>query len=188
MIAGDRCIDVDDQLSKPERSTHLAACLVVALSLLLTATGPAWAGFDDGMAAAKRRNYQAAYEIWLPLAERGDRRAQYNLGVLYGRGLGVPQNFAAAAKWYLAAAEQGHTNAVANLGHAYEQGRGVARDFGKAAKWYRRAAEHGDIAARANLGTLYANGLGVEQDDVQAHMFSISRTRGSKVVKHAGGS
>ena len=54
MIAGDRCIDVDDQLSKPERSTHLAACLVVALSLLLTATGPAWAGFDDGMAAAKR--------------------------------------------------------------------------------------------------------------------------------------
>ena len=182
MTAGDRCIDTDDdRLSKPERSTRLAACLVVALSLLLPTTGPAWAGFDDGMAAAKRSDYQAAYEIWLPLAERGDMRAQYNLGVLYDRGLGVPQNFAEAAKWYLAAAEKGHTNAEANLGYAYEQGRGVAQDFGEAAKWYRRAAERGDIAAQANLGTLYANGQGVEQDDVQAHMWlNLAASRAMK--------
>ncbi len=134
MTAGDRCIDADDDwLSKPGRSTRFAACLVVALSLLLPATGPAWAGFEDGMAAVKRGDYQAAHEIWLPLAERGDMRAQYNLGVLYDRGLGVPPNFAAAAKWYLAAAEQGHTDAEANLGYAYEQGRGVAQDFGQAA-------------------------------------------------------
>ena len=181
MTAGDRCIDVDDRLSKPEGSKRFAACLVVALSLLLPATGPAWAGFDDGMAAVKRGDYQAAHEIWLPLAERGNMRAQYNLGVLYDRGLGVPQNFAEAAKWYLAAAEKGHTDAEANLGYAYEQGRGVAQDFGEAAKWYRRAAERGDIAAQANLGTLYANGLGVEQDDVQAHVWlnlAASRAKG----------
>jgi len=148
MTADNRCIDADDdRLSKPERSKRFAACLAVALSLLLPATGPAWAGFDDGMAAAKRGDHQAAYDIWLPLAERGDMRAQYNLGVLYDRGLDVPQNFAAAAKWYLAAAEQGHTDAEANLGYAYEQGRGIARDFGEAAKWYRRAAERDDVAA-----------------------------------------
>ena len=105
MTTGDRGIDIDDdRLSRPERPTLLAACLVVALSLLLPATGPAWAGFDDGMAAVKRGDYHAAHEIWLPLAERGDMRAQYNVGVLYDRGLGVPQNFAGAAKWYLAAA------------------------------------------------------------------------------------
>ncbi len=64
MTAGDRCIDIDDdRLSKPERSTLLAACRVVALSLLLPAIGPAWAGFDDGMAAAKRGDYQGAYEV-----------------------------------------------------------------------------------------------------------------------------
>ncbi len=184
MTAGDRCIDAnDDRLSKPERSSRLAAGLVVALSLLLPTIGPAWAGFDDGMAAVKRGDYQAAHEIWLPFAERGDMRAQYNLGVLYDRGLGVPQNFAEAAKWYLAAAEKGHTDAEANLGYAYEQGRGVAQDFGAAAKWYRRAADRGDIAAQANLGILYANGLGVQQDDVQAHMWlnlAASRTKGRK--------
>jgi len=184
MTADNRCIDADDdRLSKPERSKRFAACLAVALSLLLPATGPAWAGFDDGMAAAKRGDHQAAYDIWLPLAERGDMRAQYNLGVLYDQGMGVPQNFPEAAKWYLAAAQKGHTDAEANLGYAYEQGRGVAQDFGEAAKWYRRAAERGDIAAQANLGTLYANGLGVEQDDVRAHMWfnlAASQTRARK--------
>ncbi len=55
MTTGDRGIDIDDdRLSRPERPTLLAACLVVALSLLLPAAGPAWAGFDDGIAAAKR--------------------------------------------------------------------------------------------------------------------------------------
>ena len=81
MTAGDRCIDIDDdRLSKPERSTLWAACLVVALSLLLPATGPVWAVFDDGMAAVKRGDYQAAYEIWLPLAERGDIPASRTQG------------------------------------------------------------------------------------------------------------
>ena len=162
---------------------RVAACLIVALGLLLPATGSPRAGFDDGMTATKRGDYRAAYEIWLPLAERGDMRAQYNLGVLYDQGVGVPQNFPEAARWYLAAAQKGHTDAAANLGYAYEQGRGVAQDFGEAAKWYRRAAERGDIAAQANLGTLYANGLGVEQDDVQAHMWfnlTASQTRARK--------
>ncbi len=107
MIAGDRCIDVDDvRLSKPERSKRFAACLVVAVSLLLPATGPAWAGFDDGMAAAKRGDYQAAYEIWLPLAERGDIAAQANLGTLYANGLGVEQDDVQAHMWFNLAASR----------------------------------------------------------------------------------
>ena len=167
------------------------ACLLsaaIGLALFLVAISSpcvsAWAGFDDGMASAKRQKYAAAYDIWLPLAKQGDVRAQYNIGVLYDRGLGVPQNYAEATRWYGIAAERGHVDAQANLGFAYEQGRGVAQDFAQAAKWYRKAAERGDVVAQANLGTLYANGSGVEQDDIRAHMWlnlAASRTENRKL-------
>ena len=160
-----------------------ARCLALVLGLLLAAAGSALAGFDDGMAAARRGDYRGALEIWLPLARDGDIRAQYNLAVLYDKGIGAPQNYAEAARWYLAAAERGHLDAQANLGFAYEQGRGVAQDYAAAAKWYRAAAERGDIAAQANLGTLYANGWGVARDDILAHMWlnlAVSGAEGAK--------
>jgi TPR repeat protein len=151
--------------------------------LLLLVGGSAWAGFDDGMAAAKKGKYVAAYEIWLPLAKHGDIRAQYNLGVLYDKGFGVPQDFAEAIRWYRAAADQGHLDAQAYLGFAYERGRGVEQDFVEAAKWYHLAAERGDVAAQANLGALYANGWGVAHDDILAHMWlnlAVSGAEGRK--------
>ena len=40
-------------------------------------------------------------------AEQGNAAAQYNLGVMYDNGEGVPQDYAEAAKWYRLAAEQG---------------------------------------------------------------------------------
>ena len=165
-----------------------ARWLALVLGLLLANPGSALAlaEFDDGMAAAKRGNYRAAFEIWLPLATAGDNRAQYNLAVLYDKGVGVPQDYAEAAKWYLAAAGNGHLDAQANLGFAYEQGRGVALNYAEAAKWYRAAAERGDVAAQANLGTLYANGWGVARNDVLAHMWlnlAVSGT-GSSWFRH----
>jgi len=98
------------------------------MGFLLAIPGPALAGFDEGMAAAKGGNYRAAYEIWRPLATASDIRAQYNLAVLYDRGFGVPQDYAEAAKWYRAAAERGDIAAQANLGTLYANGWGVARD------------------------------------------------------------
>ncbi|MFQ6016742.1 MAG: tetratricopeptide repeat protein [Kiloniellaceae bacterium] len=145
--------------------------MLLAAVLLLGPGDAVWAGFDEGLAAAKRGDYMTAAKEWLPLAEQGHVGAQYNIGVLYDRGLGVPQDFAEAIEWYRRAAERGHLDAQANLGFAYQQGRGVAQDYAAAAKWYRMAAARGDVAAQTNLGWLYANGLGVEQDDVQAHMW-----------------
>ncbi len=148
-----------------------ARWLALVLGLLLVVSGPALAGFDDGMAAARHGQYRTAFKIWLPLAQEGDTRAQYNLGVLYDKGFGATQDYAEAARWYLVAAERGHLDAQANLGFAYERGRGVTQDYAAAAKWYRAAAERGDIPAQANLGTLYANGWGIARNDVLAHMW-----------------
>ena len=81
------------------------ALFAVILSLWLTT--PAWAGFNEGLAAYERGDYTTAYEEFLPIAEQGDAFAQFSLGIMYDNGEGVPQDYAEAVKWYRLAAEQG---------------------------------------------------------------------------------
>ena len=86
-------------------------------------------------------------------AEQGDADAQFNLGVMYADGEGVPQDYQEAVKWYRLAAEQGYADAQANLGARYDTGRGVSQDYQEAVKWYRLAAEQGYTFAQFNLGS-----------------------------------
>jgi len=74
------------------------------------------------------------------LAEQGDASAQFNLGVMYDNGWGVPQNYTEAAKWYRQAAEQGQADAQNNLGVMYLQGQGVPQDYTLAYSWLNLAA------------------------------------------------
>ena len=105
---------------------------------------------------------------------------QYNIGLLYERGLGVPQNHAEAAQWYRRAAERNQAQGQNNLGVLYEKGLGVPQDFKVAASWYLSAAEQGHAQAQNNLGVLYGNGRGVAQDMKQAYFwFSLAASRGS---------
>jgi hypothetical protein len=73
-------------------------------------------GFEEGMAAYKRGDYATALKKWRPPAEAGDATAQYNLGVMYAEGQGVPQDDEEAAKWFRKAAEQGDADAQCTLG------------------------------------------------------------------------
>ena len=101
-------------------------------------------------------------------AEQGDVAAQYNLGLSYDYGLGVPQDDARAVLWYRIAANQGHAAARYNLGVMYRYGEGVPQDFTEAIAWFRQAADQGHAAARYNLGVMYRNGEGVPQDFMEA--------------------
>ena len=76
--------------------------------LLLSLVSPAWAGFEEGAAAYRRGDYAAALREFLPLAQQGDAQAQFNLGVMYGEGQGVPRDYAEALKWFRLAAAQGY--------------------------------------------------------------------------------
>ena len=104
-------------------------------------------------------------------AERGDAVAQYNLGVMYAEGRGVPLDDTEAVRWYRLAAEQGDIVAQANLGLMYAEGRGVPLDDAEAVRWYRLAAEQGDVVAQVNLAVMYVDGRGVSADNVLAHMW-----------------
>ena len=55
------------------------------------------------------------FEETMRLAEQGDAIAQYNLGVMYTTGEGVPENDAEAVRWYRLAAEQGDKLAQLDL-------------------------------------------------------------------------
>ena len=63
-----------------------------------------------------------------PLAEQGIAEAQYNLGLMYSNGQGVPRDDEEAVKWYRLAAEQGFAESQTNLGLMYGTGRGVEQE------------------------------------------------------------
>jgi|TARA_B110000967_G_scaffold6241_1_gene6254 TPR repeat protein len=89
---------------------------ILLLTALLTSTAFASSEFDETMAAAKQ----------------GDADAQFNLGIMYDIGEGVPENNAEAVKWYRKAADQGHAKAQFNLGLMYNNGEGVPENDAEA--------------------------------------------------------
>ncbi len=108
--------------------------------LLVVLAAPAWAGLLEGMVAFKRGDYATALRELRPLAVQGHAGAQYNLGVMYVNGQGVPQDDAEAVKWYRKAAAQDHATAQFNLGFMYDDGQGVPQDYVEAHMWYNLAA------------------------------------------------
>ena len=118
-----------------------------------------------------------------PLAAKGDAHAQYELGYMYDRGLGVHQDFKEAASWYRKAAEQGNASAQFYLGQIYDLGKNIEPDYNEAAAWYLKAAEQGEVMAQLNLGFLYEQGQGVPVDMAQAHKwYSLAAVAGNEIA------
>ena len=82
------------------------------------------------------------------LARGGEARAQYDLGVMYDQGQGVPQSDAKAMEWYERAAQQGEPRALYNLGLMYLNGQGVPPDLVKAYYLISLSANRGNASAR----------------------------------------
>ena len=120
-------------------------------TLLFLTFGTAWGGaFEDGLAAANRKDYATAIKLWRPLAEQGYSGAQYNIGLMYHNGQGVLQDYKEAVKWYRLAAEQGDVFSHVNLGNMYYNGQGVLQDYAHAHMWYNLASAAGDADATKN--------------------------------------
>ena len=75
--------------------------IAILVAIGLCASAPScWAGFDEGLRVYERGDYATALREWGPLAEQGDAKASWNLGVIYSNGQGVPQDYAQAVIWY----------------------------------------------------------------------------------------
>ena len=117
-------------------------------------------------------------------AEQGLAGAQYNLGVMYANGEGMPENDIKAVRWFHKAAEQGDADAQYNLGLMYDRGEGVPEDDAEAVRWFHKAAEQGDAGAQFLLGLMYDTGHGVKEDDIQAYAWiSVAAAQGVENAK-----
>ena len=114
----------------------------VLLLFLFVELSSVYAGFEEGVAAYDRGDYETAFMEFKPVAEQGDELAQFYLGQLHFMGQGVTQDYAEAFKWYRKAAKQGHAEAQYNFGLMYYEGEGVPKDYAEAYKWFGKAAEH----------------------------------------------
>lgn len=151
----------------------------LACTLLLLSSALVQAGFDEGLVAADKGDYQTAFKEWKPLAEQGYASAQYNLGIMYDNGQGIAQNYTQALYWYNKAAEQGHASAQYNLAQMYRMGQGVPQNYSQAMDWYKKAAAQGFASAQYNLALMYAKGQGVPQNYKIAYiLFNLAASNG----------
>ena len=136
------------------------------------ATPSAAQNFYKGMEAYQRADYATARNEWQPLAAQGDKLAQYNLGVIYESGLGVPVDKSQALLWYRKSAKQGFALAQNNLGRMFYAGDAVVPDYARAATYFLKSAAQGVAFSHFLLGMIYAGGgPGVQADSIKAYMW-----------------
>jgi len=114
-------------------------------------------------------------------AVKGDPVAQNDIGVIYAKGVRVPQDSTEALKWYKKSAGQGFAPALYNIGIMYAKGYGVTKSLSKAFSMYKKAAKLGFSDAQNSLGVLYAKGEGVQQNNSKAvEWFAKAATQGNE--------
>ena len=117
------------------------------------------------------------------LAEGGDKIAQFNLGLMYENGDGIPQDYSSespsrkmswlsiralhlkeAEKWYIKSAKKGNSNAMFNLGVMYHNEKLPKDNPYIAYAWFSVAKENGHELAERNLDILKAKMTKVQMD------------------------
>lgn len=118
--------------------------IVLGLALIATvALSMAQAqDYNDGLIAASAGDYNTAVMKWKPLAEKNNPMAQFNLALMYHRGLGVGMDEKKAVSLYKQSANNGYKLAQEFLAAAYYEGWfGLPRDQQKADYWLSRSEE-----------------------------------------------
>ncbi|WP_315726677.1 MULTISPECIES: trypsin-like serine protease [unclassified Bradyrhizobium] len=159
--------------------------IITSLAVLLgSLAGAPAAELEDAVAAAGNGQHDVALRRLLPLAAKGDARAQFDIGFMHAFGWGQPRNAAEALAWYRKGADQGLAVAQHYLGIAYVNGEGVASNYGEAGRWFSRAAAQGFAQSQYMLGLMMLDGRGVSQDLVQGYAWLVMAGRNG--VRSAG--
>ena len=114
-----------------------------------------------GYLALEDQDYKKALYYLSYDASLGDNKAQYNLGVMYKKGLGVPINNNEAFSWFFLSANQGNILADYALGHSYLKGSGIKQNYKLALKAFKYSALREHPTPRLLIGNMYYQGQGV---------------------------
>lgn len=138
--------------------------------------------FDAGSEAFKKQDFNEAIRLWTPLAEKGNRHAQFNLGTIYADGEGILKDYKKAASLFRKAADQGLPEAQVSLGNLYFEGQGVPTNQAVGVEWFRKAAEQGDADAQHNLAVAAFQGAGLPKDDMVAAQWFLKAAENGRSV------
>ena len=135
------------------------------------------ARFADGTAAVQQD--LAAAASWFERAAHGGVvMAQFRLGTMYEKGLGLKKDLQEARRLYIAAADKGNAKAMHNLAVLYAEGIDGKPDYATATQWFRKAATYGLADSEYNLAILYARGVGIERNLVESYKWFALAARG----------
>jgi len=129
----------------------------------------AGAGLDSGVSAFERGDYPTAHQELRPLAENGDPKAQYYIGLMSYSGKGAAQDNAEAIKWIKPAAEKGIADAQYLYALLLEGAHTGPAGKAEGVKWFTLASDQGHVDAQMKLVDRYLRGDGIRQDLVQAY-------------------
>lgn len=137
---------------------HFVRALIWPIDVIPTPAKTAKAAKELELAALAQKREEDAKTLrkLQPLAQKGDARAQFKLGVMYQEGLYGTPNHVAAAKWFQQAADRGETEAQNRLSFAYEKGLGVGQNYVEAYKWASLATIQGAEKTLVARDTLIA--------------------------------
>lgn len=110
--------------------------LVITMVLLAWASG-AEADYEDGAKALRRGELEAAKDAWRPLANKGDRRAEFGLSRILLR-----QGDMAGVLLLRASAEAGYLPAEAGMAKLSALGMYMPRDLKRSHAWLKKATGH----------------------------------------------
>ena len=116
--------------------------------LLFGISTSGFADFNDGLRAYAKGDYKTAIKEFQPLAEQGNKDAQFRLGYIYSQGQGVLKDYRKAVKWFRKAAEQDSAYGQVNLGIMYIDGMGVPKDLNKAKYWINKAYDNPNASSK----------------------------------------
>ena len=164
--------------------------VVFCIFVVVLFPGPAFADYKAGLDEFRSGNYEFALKHWLPLAEKGDAKAQNSVGFMHARGLGAPIDHDAAIKWYTESAKRFFPLAAYNLALIYTRGTGVLPNQEKATSWFRKAAEIGHLKAQIAYADRLRDGIGTEEDLAAAYAWLVvaADRAGGKIKARIGSS
>ena len=106
----------------------------------------------------KTHNYQKVLDVFLELADKGDRTFQHNVGVLF-HCIDEVRDYQLAFSWYKKAVAQDFAPAKERLACMYEFGDGgLPVDLKAAIRLYKESSDKGNLHSTYSLGMILAKG------------------------------
>ncbi|OHS96681.1 hypothetical protein TRFO_09843 [Tritrichomonas foetus] len=127
------------------------------------------------------------FQIWKKLAEEGNGRTLFYIGIMYYYGEGLKQNYLTAKEYFEKAiqANPNYPNSYNSLGMMYNNGFGVEKDRSKSSELYKKAADLGFNWGKYNYSINLFYGYGVKSNPTEALKLLEETSKSIHYAKYA---